>query len=67
MALNLQKLRQEKQLSLRDLAEHLQVHYTTISYWEQGKKKPKNHSIKNLENFFGLPKEEILRELVEDE
>lgn len=65
--LNLQKLRQEKQVSLRELAQHLNVHFTTISYWEQGKKKPKQHNINNLEKFFGVPEEEIFRELVEDE
>ena len=39
--LKLKKVREEQGFTLRSLASELGVHYSLISYWEYGKKKPR--------------------------
>lgn len=65
--LNLQKIRVEKGHTLRSLASEIGVHYSLISYWEYGKKKPRSANLMRLEKALNTPGEELFKELEEDD
>lgn len=64
--LKLKKVREEQGFTLRSLASELGVHYSLISYWEYGKKKPRPANRMNLERVLGTPSEELFKEIEED-
>ena len=64
--LNLQKIRVEKGHTLRSLASEIGVHYSLISYWEYGKKKPRSANLMRLEKALNTPGKELFKELEED-
>lgn len=59
--LKLKEYRESRKLSLRDLAQELGVNYSTLSYWETGKKTPRAGNKMKLANFFGVPADELLK------
>lgn len=65
--LNLQKIRVEKGHTLRSLASEIGVHYSLISYWEYGKKKPRSANLMRLEKALDTPGKELFKELGEDD
>ncbi|UJQ43384.1 hypothetical protein [Staphylococcus phage vB_Sau_P68] len=65
--LNLQKIRVEKGHTLRSLASEIGVHYSLISYWEYGKKKPRSANLMRLEKALDTPGKELFKELEEDD
>ncbi|AUG85713.1 putative transcriptional regulator [Staphylococcus phage HSA30] len=65
--LNLQKIRVEKGHTLRSLASEIGVHYSLISYWEYGKKKPRSANLMRLEKVLNTPGKELFKELEEDD
>ncbi|AFN38289.1 hypothetical protein phi_Fi200W_ORF048 [Staphylococcus phage Fi200W] len=65
--LNLQKIRVEKGHTLRSLASEIGVHYSLISYWEYGKKKPRSDNLMRLEKALNTPGKELFKELEEDD
>lgn len=50
----LKKLRQEKKLSQKELAEILSVHYRTLQNWENGESQIKPEKAKQLADYFGV-------------
>ena len=52
-------LRVERNISRRDLAEALGVHYQTIGYLERGEYSPSLHLALRIATFFGVPVEVI--------
>lgn len=65
--LNLQKVRLEKGHTLRSLASEIGVHYSLISYWEYGKKKPRSANLMRLEKALDTPGFELFKEMGEDD
>lgn len=65
--LNLQRIRVEKGHTLRSLASEIGVHYSLISYWEYGKKKPRSANLMRLEKALNTPGKELFKELEEDD
>uniref|UniRef100_A0AAU6MXT7 Transcriptional repressor n=1 Tax=Staphylococcus phage 184DA TaxID=3110532 RepID=A0AAU6MXT7_9CAUD len=65
--LNLQKIRVEKGHTLRSLASEVGVHYSLISYWEYGKKKPRSANLMRLEKALNTPGNVLFKELEEDD
>lgn len=65
--LNLQKVRVDKGHTLRSLASEIGVHYSLISYWEYGKKKPRSANLMRLEKALDTPGFELFKEMEEDD
>lgn len=55
-------MREKRSVSLRQLADELDVNYTTISYWENGKRYPGEGNIEKLEKFFNVSIEVLMEE-----
>lgn len=49
---NLRRVRENKMMSLRDVAKDLDVNYSVISYWETGKRTPSEVNAHKLEGYF---------------
>jgi transcriptional regulator with XRE-family HTH domain len=47
-------------MTQKELAKHLQVADSTLSYWEMGKYEPDNESLMKLSRFFRVPIDYIL-------
>ncbi|WWO59081.1 hypothetical protein [Listeria phage 20422-1] len=58
---NLRRIRENQQLSIRQLAQDLDVNYSLISYWETGKKFPRERNRVKLEKYFGVPSSELFK------
>lgn len=52
-------LRAERQISRRELAEALGVHYQTIGYLERGEFSPSLHLALRIAAYFGVPVEVV--------
>lgn len=63
----LKKVREEQGYTLRSLAKEIGVHYSLISYWEYGKKKPRTANRNKLEKALGVNANELFKELEEGE
>ena len=50
----LKKLRQEKKLSQKELAENIGVHYRTLQNWENGESQIKPEKAQQLADYFGV-------------
>ena len=50
----LRKLRTEKKLTQKQLAETLDMSVFTVSLWERGERKPDSNSLELLSSFFGV-------------
>lgn len=62
----LRTVREQRNLSLRELAEELKVHYSLISYWERGLKTPRAGNKVKLSKALGKPADELLEYIDED-
>lgn len=58
----LKAVREAYPISLRELADKLNVHHTTVLYWETGKRLPDDNHQRKLEEFFNIPIETLLEE-----
>jgi transcriptional regulator with XRE-family HTH domain len=56
----IKELRKQKKMTQKELANHLQIANSTLSYWETGKYEPDNESLKKLSRFFLVPIDYIL-------
>ena len=56
----LRRLRQERGLSLKKVAERLGVHFTTVSSWERGRSAPPYDTLARLARVYGVPLAELL-------
>lgn len=52
-------LRAEQQVSRRELADALGVHYQTVGYLERGEYSPSLHLALRIAEFFGVPVEVV--------
>lgn len=62
----LKKVREEQGHTVRSLASEIGVHYSLISYWEYGKKKPRPANRTKLENVLGMKSEDLFKEQEND-
>lgn len=67
LPLVMKKVREEKGHTVRSLADELGVHYSIISYWEHGIKKPRTGNQIKLEKALGKPIEELLEPQKEED
>ena len=56
----IRELRKQMDMSQKELAKHLQVADSTLSYWEMGKYEPDNEALFKLSRFFQVPVDYIL-------
>lgn len=52
-------LRAERQISRRQLAEALNIHYQTVGYLERGEYSPSLHLALRIADYFGVPMEAV--------
>jgi len=50
----LKKLRKERDIRQRDLAEVARVSRSAVAYWESGKSAPNTHTLARLADYFGV-------------
>ena len=48
----IRELRKQKKMTQKELAKHLKIADSTLSYWEMGKYEPDNESLRKLSRFF---------------
>ncbi len=58
----LKRYREEKGDSLRKLGKALGLHWSTISYWENGYKEAKLVNRRKVANYYGVPMEKLFEE-----
>ena len=56
----IRELRKQKKMTQKELANHLQIADSTLSYWEMGKYDPDNKALRKLSEFFLVPIDYIL-------
>ena len=56
----IRELRKQEKMTQKELANHLQIADSTLSYWEMGKYEPDNDSLRKLSKFFLVPIDYIL-------
>jgi len=56
----IRELRKQMNMTQKELAKHLQVADSTLSYWEMGKYEPDNDALLKLSRFFQVPIDYIL-------
>lgn len=56
----LKRVREQKHESLRSVAKKLGVHWSTVSYWEHGIKKPRANNQAKLARMFDMPADKLL-------
>jgi len=56
----IRELRKQKKITQKELAKHLSVSDSTLSYWEMGKYDPDNEALLKLSKFFHVPIDYIL-------
>ena len=56
----IRELRKQMDMTQKELAKHLQIADSTLSYWEMGKYEPDNEALLKLSRFFQVPKDYIL-------
>lgn len=56
----IRELRKQKDMTQKELAKHLQVSDSTLSYWEMGKYEPDSEALMKLSRFFQVPIDFIL-------
>lgn len=59
LALNIKLLRKSSKLTLRQLAERIDVCFTSIYHWEAGTKYPTLPHLKKLCDYFGVKIEDL--------
>ena len=56
----IRELRKQMNMTQKELANHLQIADSTLSYWEMGKYEPDNDALMKLSRFFKVPIDYIL-------
>jgi len=56
----IRELRKQMNMTQKELAKHLQIADSTLSYWEMGKYEPDNEALMKLSRFFKVPIDYIL-------
>jgi len=56
----IRELRKRMGLTQKELAKHLQIANSTLSYWEMGKYEPDSEALMKLSRFFQVPIDYIL-------
>ena len=56
----IRELRKKRNMTQKELAKHLQIADSTLSYWEMGKYEPDNKALMKLSEFFKVPIDYIL-------
>ena len=56
----IRELRKQMNMTQKELAIHLQIADSTLSYWEMGKYEPDNEALLKLSRFFNVPIDYIL-------
>ena len=56
----IRELRKQKRMTQKELANHLEIADSTLSYWEMGKYEPDFNALKELSRFFHVPIDYIL-------
>ena len=56
----IRELRKKRNMTQKELAKHLKVADSTLSYWEMGKYEPDNKALMMLSEFFQVPIDYIL-------
>ena len=56
----IRELRKREKMTQKELANHLKIADSTLSYWEMGKYEPDNESLINLSRFFQVPVDYII-------
>ena len=60
MVNRIRELRKQKKMTQKELAAHLEIADSTLSYWEMGKYEPDHESLKRLSKFFNVSIDYIL-------
>jgi len=63
----IRELRKQKKITQKDLANHLQIADSTLSYWEQGKYEPDISALRQLSKFFNVSIDFIIGEVISDD
>lgn len=63
----LKKYRIEKGVSIYQLADVVDANFSTISYWENGKRYPRHEKILELEDYFEKPYRDLFTDLTDEE
>ena len=56
----IRELRKQMDMTQKELAKHLQIADSTLSYWEMGRYEPDNEALMKLSGFFQVPIDYIL-------
>ena len=56
----IRELRKQMNMTQKELAKHMQIADSTLSYWEMGKYEPDNEALMKLSKFFKVPIDYIL-------
>jgi len=56
----IRELRKQMNMTQKELANHLQIADSTLSYWEMGKYEPDKEALMKLSRFFNVPIDYIL-------
>lgn len=63
----LKKYRMDGGFTIYSLADRLGVNFSTVSYWENGEKFPRQKKMAELEDLFGVGYRELFSDLTEEE
>lgn len=63
----LKKYRIERGITIYQLAEIVGVNYSSVSYWENGKKHPRHKMINALEDYFNRSYRDLFTDLTDSE
>lgn len=58
----MKRIREHKDISMRELGELIDVNYTTVSHWESGKRYPSDENVKKLEKVLEEPIDILMEE-----
>ena len=56
----IRELRKRRDMTQKELAKHLQIADSTLSYWEMGRYEPDSNALLKLSRFFNVPIDYIL-------
>jgi len=56
----IRELRKQMNMTQKELAKHLQIADSTLSYWEMGRYEPDSEALMKLSRFFNVPIDYIL-------
>lgn len=63
----LKKYRMDRGLTIYTLADELGIHYSTVSFWENGVKFPRQGKMMELEDYFDKSYRDLFKDLTEEE